>query len=114
MILSSPYRRAVQTAEIAAEVLGYQGETLLTKALVPSSPPELVWDEIRIHKDSHQVMLVGHEPLFSQLTAFLLNAPTLQMDFKKGGLARIDMGRFGARPNGVLRWFLAPKLAKAG
>jgi phosphohistidine phosphatase len=111
VILSSPYKRAVQTAEIAAEILGYQGETLLTKALVPASGPELVWEEIRIHKDSCQIMLVGHEPLFSHLTAFLLNAPTLQLDFKKGGLARIDMKGFGPRPSGVLRWFLAPKLA---
>ena len=114
VILTSPYKRAVQTAEIAAEVLPYEGELLLTKALIPASAPELVWDEIRIHKDALQLMLVGHEPLFSHLTAFLLNAPTLQLDFKKGGLARIDMNRFGPRPSGILRWFLAPKVAGAG
>lgn len=48
LVLSSPYVRAMETAEIAASELGYKGEILRVKALTPDSDPESVWDEIRI------------------------------------------------------------------
>jgi phosphohistidine phosphatase len=111
LILTSPYRRAVETAEIAAGVLGYKEELLRTKALVPDSDPHAVWEEVRVHKDAEQMMLVGHEPLFSHLTAHLLACPSLQIDFKKGAIVRVDVEQFGVQPRGELRWFLTPKLA---
>ncbi len=114
LILTSPYKRAVQTAELAAEVLGYRGELLRTEALVPESRAETVWDELRVHKDQEQVLLAGHEPLFSMLTAFLLGCGNLQVDFKKGALVRIDFDRFGVTPGGVLKWMLTPKVAGGG
>jgi phosphohistidine phosphatase len=111
LILTSPYRRAVQSAQIAAEILEYKGDLLRTKALEPSSAPRAVWDEIRVHKDEPRILLAGHEPLFSRLTAFLLGSPDLQVDFKKGAIACIELDRFPAEPHGVLRWMLTPKLA---
>jgi phosphohistidine phosphatase len=74
-------------------------------------PVEEVWDEIRIHKDANSVMLMGHEPQFSQLAAYLLGTPELIVDFKKGALIAIDLEQLGPRPRGVLRWMLVPKLA---
>jgi len=111
LILTSPYRRALETAQIAAEVLGYKGELLRTKALEPGSEPRAVWDEIRIHKDQTSMMLAGHEPLFSRLTAYLLGCADLQVDFKKGALACVEIDHFPAEPHGALRWLLTPKLA---
>jgi len=111
LILTSPYKRAVQTAQIAAEILDYKGELLRTKALEPGSSPKPVWDEIRVHKDESRILLSGHEPLFSRLTAYLLNAPELQIDFKKGAIACVEVERFTADPHGVLRWYLTPKIA---
>ena len=110
-ILTSPYARAVQTAEIAADVLGYSGDLLHTQALVPNSRPELVWDEVRVHRDAAQLLLVGHEPLFSHLASFLLDAPSLRIDFKKSAVMRIEFDQIGPRPRGVLRWFISPKIA---
>jgi phosphohistidine phosphatase len=111
LILTSPYRRAVETAELAAKILGYPGDLLRTKTLTPSGTPGAVWDEIRVHKDESQILLAGHEPLFSALTAFLLASPNLQIDFKKGAIARVDLERFGSEPRGILKWMLLPKLA---
>src|SRR5438105_3235943 len=62
LILTSPYRRALQTAEIAAEVLDYKGDLLRTKALEPGSEPRAVWEEIRVHKDEASILVAGHEP----------------------------------------------------
>ncbi|HTC36926.1 MAG TPA: phosphohistidine phosphatase SixA [Bryobacteraceae bacterium] len=114
LILTSPYKRALQTAQIAAEILDYKGELLRTKSLEPISAPKTVWDEIRVHKDEARILLAGHEPLFSRLTAYLLGSPNLQVDFKKGAIACIELERFPAEPHGVLRWLLTSKLASAG
>ena len=113
LILTSPYRRALQTAQIAAEILGYKGELLRTKSLEPHSSPDAVWDEIRVHKDQSQILLAGHEPLFSRLTAYVLGVPDLQIDFKKGAIACVELDRFPAEPHGILKWMLTPKLAAA-
>ncbi|HSB14804.1 MAG TPA: histidine phosphatase family protein [Bryobacteraceae bacterium] len=110
VILTSSYLRAVQTAEVAAEVLGYEGELIRTKALEPGSSPEDVWEELRLYRQSSEVLVSGHEPLLSRTVAYLLGAPALQIDFKKGAMASILMEQFGAQPRGVLRWLLTAKL----
>ncbi len=111
LILSSPLVRARQTAEMAAKALGCTNQILLTKVLEPGGSPEQVWDELRTHRGEVQVLLAGHEPLFSQLAAFLLGAPTLEIDFKKGALLRVDCETMGPRPRGTLKWLLSPRLA---
>jgi phosphohistidine phosphatase len=111
LIVTSPYRRAVQTAQLAAEILNYKGDLLRTKALEPSSDPHQVWDELRVHKDEPGILLAGHEPLFSSLTAYLAGCRELQADFKKGAMVCIEINRFATEPHGVFKWMLTPKLA---
>jgi phosphohistidine phosphatase len=111
LILTSPLLRAVQTAEIAKSALRSKATLLRTKALLPSANPEQVWDEIRVHKDEPELMLVGHDPLFTSLAGYLLGFPGLNIDFKKGAILRVDFESFGPKPRGILRWFLVAKLA---
>src|SRR5882724_2452835 len=111
VILTSPYRRALETAKIAAEVLKVEGSLEETGALTPDGSPEGVWDEIRAHKGAAQLMIVGHEPLLSAVYSYLLGDPAIQIDVKKGSIGRIDIDRFTAQPRGVLRWLIYPKLA---
>jgi phosphohistidine phosphatase len=113
LILTSPLRRAVETAKIAAEVLGYKEKIVEVDALLPGANLKDVWDELRTHKSEAQVLLSGHEPQFGHLAAYLLGAPSMLIDVKKGSLLRIDCDQFGAHPRGVLRWYLTPKLAQA-
>jgi len=111
VILTSPYRRARESAQIAAETLRGEATLVDSAALTPDSSPEAVWDEIRAHKGESQIMLVGHEPMLSAVYAYLLGAPSIQVDVKKGSLGRIDVERFNGSPRGVLRWLINPKLA---
>jgi len=111
LIASSPYVRAVQTAEVAAKEFGYSGDLLKLPSLVPHGSPEAVWSDIRDLKDEGAVLMAGHEPLLSNLTAYLLNAPGLKVDMKKSAMLRIDLENLGAAPRGVLRWMIVPKLA---
>jgi len=111
LIITSPYRRALQTAQLAAEILDYKGDLLRSSTLEPGSQPSAVWNEIRVHHDEAGILLAGHEPLFGSLTAYLLACPRLRVDFKKGAIACVDIDRFGPEPQGALRWMLTPKLA---
>ena len=113
LILTSPYRRAVETAEIAKFALGFKGRLLRTRALQPMAAPEDLWEELRVHKDQPQVLLAGHEPLLGQAAGHLLGVTELHIDFKKGALVRLDVEQFDPRPSAVLKWMLVPRLATA-
>lgn len=110
LILTSPLKRAVETAGIAQNVLKYKNQLLRTKALAPGSTVRQVWEEIRVHRDESSLLLVGHNPLFTELAAYLLGSHEIQIDFKKGALLRIDLEAFPVHPKGLLRWYLTPKL----
>ena len=111
VILTSPLKRAVQTAEIAATVLKVKQELIETNALVPSSSPQRVWTEIHSHR-ADELLIAGHEPLLSRVVAFLLRSPSLRLDLKKGALVSIDIETAEGEPHGVLKWVLTPKLAE--
>jgi phosphohistidine phosphatase len=114
LILSSPLKRALQSAEVAKRVLKYDGEILQTRALAPGSTVEQVWEEIRVHRDQQSLLLAGHNPQFQHLAGFLLGHSDMKIEFKKGALVRVDFESFGAAPRGVLRWVLTAKLAESG
>jgi phosphohistidine phosphatase len=109
IILTSPLKRALQTAEIAAAVLGVKRELTTTSALAPSSTPQRVWSEIRaLHNE--RVLVVGHEPLLSHVVGFLLRCPALQLDLKKGALVSLQVDTGESEPRGTLKWVLTHKL----
>lgn len=114
LMLTSPLKRALQTAEIAKRVLKHDGEVFETRALAPGSSVEQVWEELRVHREEPSILLAGHNPQFEHLAGYLLGHPDLKMEFKKGALLRIDVDGFGAVPRGVLRWCLTAKLAESG
>ena len=111
LMLSSPLKRAIQTAETAQQVLGYKNDILRTKALVPGSSVNQVWDEMRVHRDEASLMLVGHNPLFSELAGYLLGSQDIEIEFKKGAILRVDLEDFRLQPKGILRWYFTAKLA---
>jgi phosphohistidine phosphatase len=110
-ILSSPYRRALETAAVAAEALGCKSQIERTRALVPEASPYDAWEQIRARRPDASLLLASHEPLMSSLAALLLGCPALQVDMKKAALVRIDCDRFPAQPRGVLKWMLTPATA---
>ena len=113
VLLSSPYKRAVETAALAREELKLENPIIETDVLTPGERPEKVWDEIRLYKDAQQIMLAGHEPQLSSVVCFLIGAPGGRVEMKKGAIARVDVESIGIRPAGVLVWLLTAKLAGA-
>jgi phosphohistidine phosphatase len=111
LILTSPYVRAVQTAEMAAEAFGYRGSIVRIDALIPGARPEAAWREIRARRGEKSILLAGHEPSLSALAGYLLGTPELAIDFKKGALLRLDLDASSREPRGALDWLIVPKLA---
>jgi phosphohistidine phosphatase len=111
LILSSPLRRAQETAAVAAEVLGCK-QIVETRSLLPGASPEQVWKEICTDHKVDAILLAGHQPHLGSLIGLLLEAAVM-VDLKKGALVRIEThGKLGP-PRGVLKWMITPKVAKA-
>jgi phosphohistidine phosphatase SixA len=104
-IISSPRLRARQTADIVADAIGIAVsederlagplDTDVLAALVDSAGGD-------------RIVLVGHDPDFSDLAATLCGAS--YMPLKKGALARIDVSLPIQPGTGILRWLLPPDL----
>ncbi len=112
VIVTSPYRRALETAEIAARELGYEGKLVRSDVLVPEGAPQGLWKELREHRHEPSVLLAGHEPLFSSAVAYLLGSTREMVHFRKGALVRIDVETLGAEPAGVLQWMITPRVVR--
>lgn len=110
LILTSPYRRAVETAEVAADVFRYKGDLVRSAAFVPDATPTQAWEELRLYSHEPAVLVTSHEPLMSSTVAYLLGSPVIQVDMKKAALVRIDIDRPGTDPHGLLKWMLTPGL----
>jgi len=110
-ILTSPLKRAAQTAELAAKHLDVKRKLIEIKALAPPGSPQQIWAEIR-EIATEEVMIVGHEPLLSRTTAFLLRCPALRLNLKKGALVSIDIEDGQTEPHGILNWILTPRLVR--
>lgn len=111
LILTSPYLRARQSAELARELLAPQAMIVPAQALAPGSSPQEAWDEIRLYANQPSVLCSSHEPLCSELAAFLLGAAELHVDFKKGAIMRVDVEGSGPRPRSTLKWMVSPKVS---
>ncbi len=82
LCLSSPKRRAVQTAQLACEPLGVE---VVVEPALAGEP----FDPSALAPGVEDVLLVGHDPSFSVTLHDLTGA---QARMRKGGLAAIEKG----------------------
>jgi phosphohistidine phosphatase len=102
-LLTSPRVRARQTAEIVAGEIGVP-VTIDDRLAAPLDLDDLgrVLDDL----GGQRIVLVGHDPDFSELCAALIGAGRLPL--RKGALARIDVSLPVATGSGILRWLVPP------
>jgi phosphohistidine phosphatase len=103
VVASSPKVRARQTAEIVAAAVGV--DVQLDDRLAAGFDIERLREVVGA-LESGRVMVVGHDPDFSELVATLVGAPSIALP--KGALARIDVDGQPAAGRGALRWFIPP------
>ena len=111
LIVSSPYVRAQQTAEILAKVLKYKQELTFSDALVPLGNADNIIGEINEKYSVDELVLVGHEPCLSVLIGTLTAGnPELAINIKNGGVCCISSDDLHTERKAVLEWVLTPKL----
>lgn len=111
LILSSPYVRARQTAEIVAEALRARKKLEFSDALVPAgSFKQLIELLNHLQPPPGNVVLVGHEPFLSELISLLVAGPGgAAVVMKKGGLCKLSIQALHAGRCATFNWLLTPK-----
>lgn len=104
-IITSPKLRARQTAELVADGLGVG---LVTDDRLAGALDIDVLSALLDGAGGTSVLLVGHDPDFSDLAAAITGAAYLPL--RKGTLARIDTSLPIQPGSGILRWLLPPDL----
>jgi phosphohistidine phosphatase len=112
VIISSPLRRATQTAAVVANELGHEDKVIIDAALRPESSYEKFQDLLRRHSRRDAIMVVGHNPSMTEfLNTLLFNGATLNaVELKKGAVAKVEKG---SRKPAVLKWCMPPKVVRS-
>jgi len=110
-IITSPLTRTRQTADVFAESLKSKPSVSQSDALAPAGTSAAVIQELAKHMRKGRIALVGHEPNIGELAARLIGA-RLPLEFKKGGICRIDFEVFPPKGVGQLRWFVTPRMLR--
>jgi len=111
-ILSSPYPRAAQTAEIVVAALGLKRRLEFRDELTPGGNPRVLVRYLNgLQPAPESVLLVGHEPDLSQFISQLISGgPAAAIAMKKGGLAKLEVAKeLRYARCATLAWLLTPK-----
>ncbi len=110
LVLTSPWVRAVQTAEITVEgarltkppvdcdALAEDPDLASLAECVGRQPPEAI------------VAMVGHSPWMEELAAILIGCASSNIDFPKSGVMGLEVGGELAAGEAALKFFVRPKL----
>jgi phosphohistidine phosphatase len=113
-VASSPYVRALETAQIVADTLGIEEEVAIVEALIPEQPSDAILPWFAAQPPESTVAVVGHEPHLGRLVTWLMTGSSeSHVVFKKGGACLLDLG---VRPTGgsaLLHWHLTPGQLRA-
>jgi phosphohistidine phosphatase len=115
LMLSSPYLRAVQTAELFAAALEYPKQKIRkSDLLLPGAEPLQLFRELSKDKELSTVFVFGHAPHLDDLIATAIGTKHHISSLKKAGVALVELKRM-VPPSGELVWLATPKLLrKAG
>ncbi len=111
LILSSPYIRAKETAEILADIFKVKADVAFSNNLTPMGDPGLLITEINEKYSINSIALVGHEPQLAALVSLLVaeNA-NVAMTLKKGGVCRLSAYNLPHTRKATLEWLLTPDI----
>jgi phosphohistidine phosphatase len=117
LIVSSPLKRSLQTAQLVGTETGYESSILISNALAPSATYTQFQHLLRECSGYENLLVVGHNP---NITSFIgqLVAPSApgageplhpRIRLRKGSIARLSLQRGPA----TLQWLLDPRTIKA-
>ena len=110
-IISSPLKRASQTAALIANEIGYESKLHIENALRPEAKYDHFRDMLRDYSKHESIMVVGHNPNFSDFLGRTIagSGERAHVEMRKGSVAKVE----SKQKKYVLDWLLTPRLAKA-
>jgi phosphohistidine phosphatase len=109
-VLTSPWLRAVQTAEIFCETIDYPTKKMIrTDALKGTSAPSELMRELQAMK-AKVVLCFGHEPHLHQVIGHVLHTSAKITELKKSGLALLELERISPPQGRLLALYPASTL----
>ena len=111
LVVSSPLKRAMQTASLVANELGHESRIQVEPALRPTSSYDAFRELVRHCAKLDSIIVVGHNPNLSRFLSLLISNGSSDKwtEMKKGTVARVD---YSAKKS-TLDWMITPKIAKA-
>jgi phosphohistidine phosphatase len=110
-IVSSPLKRALQTAQFVGTELGFDSKVEMSKALLPSAEHPAFLDLLAKYEAQGRegVLVVGHNPTMFQFLGKLIsgNGPAA-IRMRKASIASVDMDHHPAR----MQWLIDPRTAR--
>ena len=108
LLASSPYTRALQTAEIVAWRYEIDPDEIVkVDALIPDAPLQQFVGWVQRHSAAKTVAIVGHEPHLGQLVTWLMSGlPESRVEMKKSGAALLEFDGQPGAGLAVLRWLM--------
>jgi phosphohistidine phosphatase len=105
-IVSSPLKRALQTASSVANEIGHDAPIIVAKQLAPGASFHDFRALLDRYANMDNIMVVGHNPNLTTFLSTVIGSPNgrAMVRLRKGALARVDMSQ---RPP-TLQWLVAP------
>lgn len=109
VIVSSPLKRALQTAQFVGTELGYESKVEVSPALGLNADFAAFQNLLAKYADREGVLMVGHNPnLFQYLGRLITGNGGAAIRMRKGSIARVDLDRHPP----LLRWLIDPRMAR--
>jgi phosphohistidine phosphatase len=112
-VLTSPLRRAQQTAAILTEVAGWP-EAALCRELLPGGSPEALF-ALLARLRAPRTAVVGHQPELARLLGRCLaaNLDAAAFEIRKMGAALVSFPGAPRAGRGQLKWLVPPRALRA-
>jgi phosphohistidine phosphatase len=109
-IISSPLKRAAQTASLVGNEMGYEGKINFDNALRPDATFAEFRRLLASQAKNEAIMVVGHNPNLAQFLGRCISETGCEaaVELKKGAVARVEMGR----NSGAMLWCFTPKILR--
>ena len=109
VMISSPLKRATQTASLVGNEMDHEGKLVMDRALLPGAAFQAFRDLLNRHAKQEAIMVVGHNPSMSEFLGKLIgDGAEAGVEMKKGAVAKVEVDRKMAS----LHWCLTPKVVR--
>jgi phosphohistidine phosphatase len=110
VILTSPLKRAAQTASLVGNEMGHEGKLQFEDGLRPTASFADFRKMLEKYARHDSIMVVGHNPTLSEFLGRSVSETGCEaaVDLKKGAIARVDTNR----NSGSLTWCVTPKILR--